>query len=108
MVLATTPSVVASHADKQARAYIGREEGDILPMIFSIVFLTGISDGISSEVVNAFSMWLSCFLGVSGGRCVRVIGFGGSGTVPNDTLPTVAFIGCRGAASLRNDSTGCN
>ena len=36
LVLATTPSVVASHADKQARANIGREEGDILPMICSM------------------------------------------------------------------------
>ena len=73
-----------------------------------IVFLTGISDGISSKVSNTLSMWLSCSFCVSGGRGGRVVGLGGSGNGPNDTLPTVACIGCRGAASLRNDSTGCS
>ena len=34
LVLATTPSVIASHADKQAQANIGREEGGILFMIY--------------------------------------------------------------------------
>ena len=35
-VLATTPSVVDSHADKQAQGNIGWEEGGILPMICSV------------------------------------------------------------------------
>ena len=51
-------------------------------------------------------MWLSCSLSVNGGRGGIIVGLGGSGTGPNDTLLTVACIGCRGAVSSRNDSTG--
>ena len=54
-----------------------------------IDFLTGISDEISFEVANIPSMWLSCSLGISGGRSSGIVSLGGSGTVPTDTLPTV-------------------
>ena len=80
LVLGVTPSVVASHVNRQALANIVREEGGILSMILTIVSPTSISDGIFDKEARAFIISSSCSCGVGIFVHGVIFGCGGGGS----------------------------